>query len=144
MIIVSACLCGEYCRYDGGTKTDEELVRLVGEGKAVPVCPEQLGGLPTPRLPSEIAGGDGSSVLEGKAKVLARDGSDVTDAFIKGADAALRIAEKYGAKKAILKAGSPSCGKGRIYDGSFSGRLKKGDGVTAALLEKNGVEVETR
>ncbi|OQB23871.1 MAG: hypothetical protein BWY11_01524 [Firmicutes bacterium ADurb.Bin182] len=144
MIIVSACLCGEFCRYDGGAKPDEEVINLLREGRAVPVCPEQLGGLSTPRSPSEIVGGDGTDVILGKAKVLSKEGADVTGAFLKGAKAVLKIAENHGAKKAILKAGSPSCGKGLVYDGSFSGRLKPGDGVTAALLCQNGIKVTAK
>jgi uncharacterized protein YbbK (DUF523 family) len=88
--------------------------------------------------------GEGKDVLLGRAKVKAADGTDVTEAFLEGAKAALRIAERHGAKKAILKGKSPSCGKGCIYDGSFSEKLRQGDGVTAALLKRNGIEVETR
>lgn len=136
MILVSACLCGFHCRYDGNTKPNDEIVKLVREGKALPVCPEQLGGLSTPRLPSERTPDD--------RKVLASDGRDVSDAFAKGAEEALRLARLYGCDRAILKARSPSCGKGTIYDGTFQGGLREGNGVTAELLMNNGIEVEVR
>lgn len=136
MILVSACLCGFHCRYDGNTKPNEEIVQLVKEGKALPVCPEQLGGLTTPRLPSERTVDD--------QKVLASDGRDVTDAFTRGAEEALRLAKLYECERAILKARSPSCGKGTIYDGTFQGGLREGNGVTAELFMKNGLEVEVR
>jgi len=133
MIIVSACLAGLRCRYDGGEKTCQEVLRLLAEGKAIPVCPEQLGGLPTPRLPAEQIGD----------RVIRKDGVDVTDAFHRGAQEALKIARLVGAKTAILKARSPSCGCGKIYDGSFAGRLVEGNGVFAELCKKEGIEVKT-
>jgi uncharacterized protein YbbK (DUF523 family) len=133
MIIVSACLTGVHCRYDGESKPCEAVIRLVAEGKAIPVCPEQLGGLPTPRLPVEQIGD----------KVIQNDGMDVTDAFNRGAQEALKIAQMVGAKTAILKARSPSCGCGKIYDGSFSGRLVSGNGVFAELCKNHGMEVKT-
>lgn len=143
MIIVSKCLTGECCRYDGGTKRDEEMIKMVERGEAVAVCPEQLGGLPTPRTPSELTG-NGDDVLAGCGCVITKDGRDVTREFIMGAEAALKIALETGAEKAILKARSPSCGCGSIYDGNFSGNIKAGDGVTAALFKRNGIEIETR
>ncbi len=133
MIIVSACLADVHCRYDGAGKPCEAVIRLVAEGKAIPVCPEQLGGLPTPRAPAEINGD----------KVIRKDGMDVTEAFQNGAREALKIARLVGAKIAILKARSPSCGSGKIYDGSFTGRLVDGDGVFAELCKKDGMEVRT-
>ena len=133
MIIVSACLAGVACRYDGGSKPCEKVIRLVAEGQAIPICPEQLGGLPTPRAPAEIIGN----------KVIRKDGVDVTDAFNRGAQEALKIARLVGAKTAILKARSPSCGLGKIYDGSFSGRLVDGNGVFAEMCKKDGMEVKT-
>ena len=142
MIIVSKCLTGECCRYDGGSKPDERIIELVKNGLAVPVCPEQLGGLPTPRKPSELTA-DGAEVLMGRGCVVMCDGTDVTEAFIKGANAALDIAKACGAERAVLKAHSPSCGCGLVYDGSFSGKLIPGSGVTAALFEANGIKVET-
>jgi uncharacterized protein YbbK (DUF523 family) len=136
MIIVSACLAGYRCRYDGKTKQDPSIVALVKRGDAIPVCPEMLGGLPCPRVPSERTA-DGS-------KVLAKDGKDVTEAFRLGANETLRLARLYGCTHAILKARSPSCGCGQVYDGSFSGTLRSGNGVTADLLLKNGVTVEVK
>lgn len=143
MLIVSKCLTGECCRYDGASKPDPEIVKLVLSGEALAVCPEQLGGLPTPRIPAELTG-TGEAVLKGEAKAMTRDGRDVTEAFIAGAEKALALALGAGAERAILKAKSPSCGCGLIYDGTFTGALREGNGVTAALLIKNGIEVETR
>lgn len=142
MIVISACLIGKRCRYDGGGFDQyPELSRLVEAGQAVPVCPEQLGGLPTPRPPAEIQGGDGSDVLEGRARITRADGTDVTKEFLAGARKTLEIARKHGATTAILKARSPSCGYKHIYAGSFDGHLKPGKGVTAALLEAEGLRV---
>ncbi|MGI6193024.1 MAG: DUF523 domain-containing protein [Christensenellales bacterium] len=141
MLIVSACLAGCQCRYDGNHKADARMMELVQKGLAIPVCPEQLGGLSTPRSPSEIPDGTGADVISGKARVLTKDGRDVTEPFIKGAQETLRICKLAGATKAILKANSPSCGSGVIYDGTFSGKKKEGDGVTAALLRENGIQV---
>ncbi|MBO4563033.1 MAG: DUF523 domain-containing protein [Clostridia bacterium] len=143
MLIVSKCLTGECCRYDGRSKPDPEICALVEKGLAVAVCPEQLGGLPTPRVPAELTT-TGEHVLIGGGRAITRDGRDVTREFVAGAWAALKIAKEAGASRAILKAKSPSCGAGEIYDGSFSGRLAEGRGVTAALFIKNGIEVETR
>lgn len=133
MIIVSACLAGVHCRYDGGEKTCDPLIRLVSQGKAIPLCPEQLGGLTTPRQPAEIIGD----------RVISRDGTDVTEAFHNGAHEALKLARLVGAKTAILKSRSPSCGSGLIYDGTFTGKLVPGEGVFAALCKLNGIEVRT-
>jgi len=115
----------------------------VAEGRAVLVCPEVDGGLGTPRPPAEIVGGDGADVLAGRARVVTVQGEDVTEAYIRGAERALRVAEQRGATRAILKARSPSCGSGNIYDGTFSKTLLAGDGVTAALLKMNGIDVAT-
>lgn len=140
--LVSACLLGERCRYDGRGKPNQELISL-SKNELIPVCPELLGGPTTPRSPAEIVGGgDGHDVLEGRAKVMSKDGRDVTGYFVKGAYAALEIAKKENATEAYLKSKSPSCGCGKIYDGTFSGKLKTGDGVTAALLKKNGIKVK--
>lgn len=136
MIIVSACLAGYRCRYDGKICPDEAIVDLVGRGEAIPVCPEMMGGLPCPRIPSERTA-DGT-------RVVTREGGDVTDAFVLGAEETLRLARLYGCEKAILKARSPSCGCGQVYDGTFSGTLIAGDGVTAQLLRENGVAVEVK
>lgn len=133
MIIVSACLAGVHCRYDGGEKACQQVLRLVAEGNAIPLCPEQLGGLTTPRQPCEISAG----------RVITRDGTDLTEAFQHGAHEALKIARMVGAKTAILKANSPSCGSGIVYDGSFSGKLVPGDGVFAALCKTSGLLVKT-
>lgn len=141
MILISACLAGVNCRYDGGNNEIEEMLRWVQEGKAIVACPEQLGGLSTPRLPCEIIDGDGEDVLGNKATVINKAGQDQTAYFIKGAEETLRIARLYHVKMAILKARSPSCGSGVIYDGSFSGEKKQGDGITAALLKQNGIKV---
>lgn len=144
LILVSACLAGIPCRYDGGSSPDPEIQRMVAEGLAVPICPEVAGGLSIPRTPAEIQGGDGRDVLEGKAKVINRDGVDVTEAFLRGAFKALALARKLGVIKAILKAHSPSCGVRFIHDGSFTGALREGMGITAALLWKEGIELEER
>ncbi len=133
--VVSACLAGFACRYDGQSKADDRIVQLVREGRAIAVCPEQLGGLPTPRPPAEIRPDNGRVVLQ--------SGEDVSAAFEKGANETLRICKLYGVTKAILKARSPSCGCGCVYDGTFSGTLTKGDGKTAALLAASGIRVET-
>lgn len=133
MKIVSACLAGVKCRYDGSAKPCQKVIELVKEGKAIPVCPEQLGGLTTPRIPSEQKGN----------KVFTKDRKDVTPEFKEGADEALKIAKLIGCKEAILKSKSPSCGSGEIYDGTFSGKLIKGDGVFAQLLKKNSIQIFT-
>lgn len=140
--LVSACLLGERCRYNGKGKPNQELISLSNKNELIPVCPDILGGLTTPRSPAEIVGGTGRDVLEGRAKVMSKDGRDVTGYFVKGAYAALEIAKKENATEAYLKSKSPSCGCGKIYDGTFSGKLKDGDGVTAALLKKNGIKVK--
>lgn len=133
MIIVSACLAGIPCRWNGEAKPDERVMRLVREGKALPLCPEQLGGLTTPREPSEIRAG----------RVFSKSGADVTTEFQRGAEIVWETARQYGCFEAILKALSPSCGSGRVYDGGFSGTLVDGDGLTARLLKKKGVLVRT-
>jgi len=138
---VSACFAGIHCRFDQRHQQVDEILELVKKGEAIPICPEQMGGLSTPRSPAEIVGGDGEDVLDGKAKVINREGKDVTEAFLQGAREALRIAQTVGAQKAILKERSPSCGSCMIYDGSFSGKKKPGIGVTAALLRRHGIEV---
>lgn len=135
MLLVSACLAGFRCRYDGIITPDETIVGLVREGKAIPVCPEQMGGLPCPRPACE-------RTVSGR--VIDSEGNDRTDAFVRGAEETLRIARTYGCTRAVLKARSPSCGKGSIHDGTFSGAMTKGSGVTAELLENNGIVVEVR
>ena len=137
-VVVSACLLGIKCRYDGGHSLDEGLVRELKESHVVPLCPEQLGGLPTPRVAAEIWGGDGSDVFIGTARVINRDGEDVSGQFIKGAQEALKVALLAGAKKAWLKDKSPSCGVRLI---KCEGVEKSGSGVLAALLEREGIEL---
>lgn len=140
-VLVSACLAGRRCRFDGSANPDDEVGRLVAEGRAVLICPEVDGGLGTPRPAAEIAGGDGRDVLEGRARVVTGAGEDVTEAYVRGAQAALDAARRSGATHAVLKARSPSCGTGAVYDGSFERRLVPGDGVTAALLRAHGIVV---
>ncbi len=141
MVLVSACLLGMRTAYDGEGRATEALVRLAAQGRAVPICPEVAGGLPIPRSPAEIVGGSGEDVLEGRARVLTIEGEDVTAAYIRGAEVALAVARRLGLRRAVLKARSPSCGSRCIYDGTHSGRLISGQGVTAALLRRAGVEV---
>lgn len=141
--LVSACLLGLPTRYDGGHNCVPRLHRLCRRCSLIPVCPEQLGGLPTPRCPAEISGGDGAAVLRGESAVVNEAGNDLTAQFVRGARAALRLARLYRADAALFKSGSPSCGAGSIYDGSFSGRRREGDGVAAALLKRHGFPVYT-
>lgn len=139
--LVSACLAGLQCRYNGKDKTNQFVQQLVREGKAVPVCPEQASGLSTPRHPAEIVNGSGADVLIGAARVVDVQGKDVTDFFVRGAFQVLKLAKMIGCKRVILKERSPSCGVRRIADGSFRGVTREGQGVTAALLSKEGIEV---
>jgi len=133
MKLCSACLLGVKCRYDGQDSLNEKVVELLKTEILIPVCPEQLGGLPTPREPAEIVGN----------RVITKSGEDVTNKFLRGAMETLRIAKLFGVKEAILKQGSPSCGCGKIYDGTFSGKTIRGDGITTALLKKHGIKVIT-
>lgn len=139
MKLCSACLLGINCRYDGQNKLNQKIIELAKKELLIPVCPEQLGGLSTPREGPEITG-DGSEVLDGKAKVITKTGKDVTENFIRGAKETLELAILLNIKEAILKQKSPSCGCGKIYDGTFSGNLIKGDGVTTALLKRNKIK----
>lgn len=141
MDIASACLVGKRCRYDGQARENKKVKELYKSGKVKAVCPECLGGLKSPRCPSEIAKGEGEDVLEGRARVMAKDGRDRTAQFIDGARKTLEIAQELGAKRAYLKSKSPSCGYAKIYDGTFSGTLRQGKGVTGALLARNGIEI---
>lgn len=136
MYLISACLAGVNCRYDGKNSENELIMTLVKEGKAILVCPEELGGLPTPRSSCEIVCDD-----KGIKRVKTKFGEDKTEEFLKGAYETLRIANNHNVKKAILKAKSPSCGFRKIYDGSFTRKLIDGNGFTAELLIKNGIEV---
>lgn len=142
MIIVSACLLGENCKYSGGNNKSENVIKYLEDKEYILVCPEQLGGLSTPRNPSEIityGNKDGNDVLSGCTKVLSNKGIDVTKNFIQGAEETLKIAKEHNAKTAILKAGSPSCGYKKIYDGTFLGNKIQGMGVTAAVLNKENI-----
>jgi len=118
-----------------------EYLELANKGSVIHICPEQCSGLPTPRMPMEIISGDGFDVLSGKSKVIDKEGNDLTDKLIKGANMVLEIAMLYNVKSVIFKDNSPSCGVTHIYDGSFSGRLIAGCGVTTALLTKYGISV---
>ena len=145
LYLVSACLLGVACRYDGQSHPAPELNDLATRGRVITICPEVACGLPTPRLPAEIerafAGLDGYAVLDGRTRVVRNDGADVTAEFIQGAQAALALARQLGVHRAILKSDSPSCGAGRIHEGRFTGKLVSGDGVTTALLRRNGIQV---
>lgn len=138
--IVSACLVGERCRYDGDTANEGARARLsvLADEALVPVCPEVAGGLSTPRTPAHLVGGDGADVLDGKARVIDDEGRDVSEAFLRGASIALKAARAHGATHACLKARSPSCGVGRIYR---EHGLEEGDGVAAAALKRAGLTV---
>ncbi len=141
MILISACLLGVNCKYNGKNNFKDRISKHLKNKRIIPICPEQLGGLPTPRPSAEIEGGDGQDVLNGKATVINREGKDVTEEFIKGAYEVLKLAKILGTTKAILRSKSPSCGVGKIYNGKFDGTLTEGDGVTAALLKSEGIEV---
>lgn len=141
MILVSACLLGINCKYNGKNNRNNKALQL--GSKIVPICPEQLGGLPTPRPPAEIVGGDGGDVLRGKARVITNKGVDVTENFKSGAEMTLKIAQITGAKTAVLKTNSPSCGVNCIYDGTFSNSKRHGNGVTAELLKQHGINLIT-
>jgi uncharacterized protein YbbK (DUF523 family) len=132
-LLVSACLLGFECKYSGGSNklSDECIAQLKAKYRLIPVCPETAGGLPVPRDPSERLGD----------KVISSKGRDVSAQFNKGAEIALYLARRYGCKKALLKRNSPSCGGEFIYDGSFSGALIPGEGVTAELLRAEGLEI---
>lgn len=142
-VIVSACLAGVACTHEAAAKTCDWAVRLVAEGRAIPVCPEVAGGLGIPRPAAEIRGGEGGDVLAGRARLVTVDGDDVTEQYLAGAAKAVDAARAAGARLAVLKARSPSCGCGAIYDGSFEKRLRPGDGVAAAALKRAGLEVAT-
>lgn len=130
-ILVSSCLLGLNCRYDGGNNYSKEVEEFFKNYEVIPICPEIMGGLPTPRTPSERQAD----------RVINKDGKDVTEQYEKGARECLFLAQKYDVKKALLKLRSPSCGSKEIYDGTFSHTIIEGDGVTAELFKKNGIEV---
>ena len=135
MILISACLIGMNCKYDGGNNYREIALNLVKRGVAIPICPEQLGGLTTPRNPSEIKN------IDGKKYVFNNKNEDVTEQFVKGAMEVLKLAKELNVKKVILQSRSPSCGVGKIYSGNFDGKLIDGNGILAQLLIDNNIEV---
>ncbi len=130
-ILVSACLLGINCKYNGLNNKNDKVLEFIKDKEIIPICPEIMGGLSTPRNPSEISNG----------KVITKEGKDVTSNYIKGAKETLYLAKLLNVKKALLKSHSPSCGKGKIYDGSFSSTLVNGDGITAKILKDNDIEV---
>lgn len=136
-IAVSACLLGYNCKYNGGNNYNQRIIELEGKYELVPICPECFGGLTTPRFPSEIIN------KENVIKVISKEGKDVTMNFIEGARIAYNIIEKNNIKYAILKSNSPSCGVGKIYDGSFTGKIVDGDGVTSKLFKEKGIVLFT-
>lgn len=131
--VVSACLAGCHCRYDGQSNTNSTVQQLIQEGRALPLCPEQLGGLPTPRPPFELKGDS----------AVSQEGDNVTDPIVHGVQEAMQLIRLAGCTAAILKSRSPSCGAGRIYDGTFSGKLIDGDGLFAKACRAAGLEVTT-
>ncbi len=130
-ILISACLAGVNCKYNGKNNEHKKIIELIKNKDVILICPEQLGGLKTPRTPAERI----------KDKVITNDNIDVTKEYQKGAEEVLNLVKKFNIKTAILKSKSPSCGKGKIYDGSFSNTLIYGNGITTELLEKNGIKV---
>jgi uncharacterized protein YbbK (DUF523 family) len=140
-VLVSACLCGVECNHEGRAARRDVRVELAGRYRVIPVCPEMAGGLTTPRVAAEIVGGDGHDVVAGTARVLDRDGADVTAEYRRGAAQAVDVARAAGVERAVLKARSPSCGSSRIYDGTFTRTQRDGAGVTAAALQAAGVVV---
>lgn len=130
-IIVSACLLGENCKYNGGNNKCDDIIALAEKFEIIPICPECFGGLPIPRVPSEIRDG----------RVYSKTGEDLTEAFLSGAEQTLYIAKEANAPCAVLKENSPSCGFGKIYDGTFSGNKINGNGITAQLLYDNEIQV---
>lgn len=133
MYLVSACLLGDKCKYNGKSNYNKKVLEICESNFCIKVCPEVMGGLSTPRTPAERIGD----------KVISKEGEDFTENFIIGAEETLSIAKEFGIKKAILKSRSPSCGYGEIYDGSFSNILIEGNGLTAELLSKNGIDILT-
>lgn len=130
-LLVSACLLGIDCKYNGKNNKNDQVLKLLKDHDLIPVCPEIMGGLTTPRTPAEIH----------QNEVITKDGKNVTKQYQKGAKETLKIAKLYNCKTAILKEKSPSCGCGRIYDGTFTGTLINGDGITARLLKENGINI---
>ncbi|MGI6066157.1 MAG: DUF523 domain-containing protein [Bacillota bacterium] len=141
MIIVSACLLGRNCKYSGENNKNSRIINILGNYPVLPVCPEELGGLSTPRPPAEIIKGNGFDVLSGAARVFSCHGDDFTRHFSRGAEKVKEMAKKHQVSLAILKERSPSCGVSQIYDGTFSGQTVPGCGVTTAGLRKAGIKV---
>lgn len=139
MYLISACLCGVNCKYNGKNNYNEKCDELFKSGKAILICPEQLGGLTTPRVPSELLS-KAEDVIKNNGKVITKDGLDVTSNFVKGAKEVVEIAKKLPISTAILKEGSPSCGVNYVYDGSFNGIKIKGNGITAEMLKEIGIK----
>ena len=137
MILVSACLVGINCKYSGSNKKKKKIFDLVKEGKAIPICPEQLGGLNTPRKPVEL------KVINGKRHAIDNEGNDLTENFERGALEVLNLAKNLNINKAILQPRSPSCGVNKIYSGNFDNKLVDGNGILAELLKQNGIDVLT-
>ena len=137
MILVSACLVGINCKYSGGNNYNQKIFDLVKEGKAIPICPEQLGGLNTPRKPVEL------KVINGKRYAIDNEGNDLTENFERGALEVLNLAKNLNINKAILQPRSPSCGVNKIYSGNFDNKLVDGNGILAELLKQNGINVLT-
>ena len=135
MILISACLCGINCKYNGKNNYNEKALELVKSGKAIPICPEQLGGLTTPRNSSEI------KIIDNEVHVIDNKNNDITKELKKGANEVLKLVKDLNVDKVILQSRSPSCGVGRIYDGSFTGKIINGNGVLAQLLIDNNIEV---
>lgn len=132
-VLISACLLGVNCKYNGENNYQEEVEEIIKEYNVIPICPEIYGGLSTPRIPSEIKDN----------KVINKNNEDVTKYFVKGATETLKLAKMLNVKKAYLKAKSPSCGAGKIYDGTFTNTITEGYGITAKLLKENGIEIIT-
>ena len=130
-VLISTCLLGLKCRYDGLSKENKDIINMLDQFEFIPVCPEVFGGLPTPRVPSEI----------NDKRVINKDGFDVTSNYLRGAEETLRLCRLYNVDTVVLKSKSPSCGKGLIYDGNFSGNLVEGNGITTQLLLDNGIKV---
>lgn len=140
MVLISACIAGVKCRYNASSSYNQKLLENIND-KYIHICPEVLAGFETPRKPCEIYGGSGEDVLAGNAKIIDKDGTDITCRMLTGAKKALEMCLSNGVTKAYLQGRSPTCGSGRIYDGSFSSTIIKGNGIFTALLVQNGIEV---
>ena len=141
MILVSACLLGECCKYSGGHNRSQAVIDYLQGHEYLTICPEVFGGLPTPRPPAEIVGGTAKDIIDGRAQIYNNQGQDVTASFLADAFKVAKMASEYQAKAAILQDRSPSCGVNKVYDGSFTGCLKPGMGVTALLLQDLGLKL---